>query len=116
MCKTGLATGPEPSPPIRFYVIFQIGGEAKLDTQCHHGSDGPPLKSYLFDVHDEALRFAMYAERTVLALGDTLAAFPGLRLHGRLAILVPDAKFRNIFNVGLKWGSIFVAVPCHCSI
>ena len=25
-------------------AAFQIGGEAKVDTLCHHQSDGPPLK------------------------------------------------------------------------
>ena len=73
---------------------FQLGGEAKLETMCHHESDGPPLRSYLFDVPDERARFATYAERTALALADdVISRFPGLQLQGRLAILVPDADF-----------------------
>eukprot|EP00811_Abedinium_folium_P026835 NODE_3_length_5113_cov_5.809667.p1 GENE.NODE_3_length_5113_cov_5.809667~~NODE_3_length_5113_cov_5.809667.p1 ORF type:complete len:1644 (-),score=416.18 NODE_3_length_5113_cov_5.809667:89-5020(-) len=72
---------------------FQIGGQAKLNTQCHHGSDGPPLKSYLFDVEEEAMRFSKYAEQTVDALHDVINTFPGLNLQGRLAILVPDDAF-----------------------
>ena len=40
---------------------FQLGGHAsKLHTQCQHDSDGPPLKSFLFDLRagaDETERF-----------------------------------------------------------
>ena len=61
--------------------------------QCHHKSDGPPLKTYLFDLEDEAARTSMYAERITVALTDISTAFPGLSLQGRVAILVPHAQF-----------------------
>lgn len=81
-------------------TAFQIGGQAKLNTHCHHGSDGPPLKSYLFDAPGggAAGRFAAYAERTAFALTELVAAFPGLSLKGRVAILVPDDEFLAAFR------------------
>ena len=72
---------------------FQIGGEAKLETKCHHDSEGPPLKTFLFDLKDESKRHAEYAAQVTLALADVVKGFPTLSLQGRLAILVPDADF-----------------------
>ena len=80
---------------------FQIGdksaGEvARLDTQCHHESDGPPLKSFLFDLHenvDDQTRFETYAGKIVDALRHVTNSFEGLRLQNRVAILVPDQHF-----------------------
>ena len=74
-------------------AAFQIGGDAKLDTLCHHRSDGPPLKTYLFELEAEAERFRTYGERIAAALQDVVTAFPGLSLQGRVAILVPDDGF-----------------------
>lgn len=60
---------------------FQIGGEAKLATLCHHKSDGPPLKSYLFNAPAEgAVRMAAYAEWTAFALVEVITG-RGVALH-----------------------------------
>ena len=73
---------------------FQLGGEAKLLTQCHHDSTGPPLKSFLFDVvGDDADRYGKYADETLKALDAVVEDFPGLSLHDRVAIILPDAQF-----------------------
>eukprot|EP00966_Prymnesium_polylepis_P157881 3648955-Prymnesium_polylepis.1 len=82
-------------------MAFQLGGDEKLLTKCHHESTGPPLKSFLFDLpsdggEDDALD--AYALQTVRAIEHVQSTFPGLRLHHRLAIIVPDARFR----VGLR--------------
>ena len=77
---------------------FQIGGEAKLDTQCHHDSTGPPLKSFLFDLDasvSEAARDAKYTERLLEALQHVTTTYLGLELQDRVAILVPDTTFRD---------------------
>ena len=81
--------------------VVQLGGERKLHTQCHHKSDGPPVKSFLFEVaarSSSAERFRAYAERVMAALEHIANLFPGLELTDRVAILVPDAPFLD----GLK--------------
>ena len=81
--------------------VFQIGGERKLHTQCHHRSDGPPVKSFLFELaasSSSVERFRAYAERVMAALEHIANLFPRLELTNRVAILVPDAPFLD----GLK--------------
>ena len=63
---------------------------AKLKTQCHHGSTGPPLKSFLFNVGDDAQRIPVYAEQVVRALEHVTSTFIDLSLCGRVAILGPN--------------------------
>lgn len=72
---------------------FQLGGSAKLKTQCHHESEGPPLKTYLFDVADSSTRYSNYVIQLVNAMEDLIKTFPDLPLQGRLAILMPDGDF-----------------------
>ena len=80
---------------------FQLG-EKKLLTKCHHDSDGPPLQSFLFaaTVGDTELDayYSQYALETVRALEAVMAQFPGLRLHNRVAIIVPTNVFRVRFG------------------
>jgi len=81
--------------------VVQLGGERKLHTQCHHKSDGPPVKSFLFELaasSSSAERFHAYAERVMAALEHIANRFPRLELRNRVAILVPDAPFLD----GLK--------------
>ena len=81
--------------------VVQIGGERKLHTQCHHRSDGPPVKSFLFELaasSSSVERFRAYAERVMAALEHIANLFPRLELTNRVAILVPDAPFLD----GLK--------------
>lgn len=79
---------------------FQLGGEEKLMTQCHHESTGPPLKSFLFDLAPDATldtRYSSYAERVLAGIEHITSTFPGLLLTDRLAILVPDQSFLDGF-------------------
>ena len=81
--------------------VVQLGGERKLHTQCHHKSDGPPVKSFLFELAPSSsseTRFRAYAERVMAALEHIAHEFPRLELTNRVAILVPDAPFLD----GLK--------------
>ena len=43
-----------------------------------------------------------YASHTIDALDRVNLKFPGLRLHNRLALIVPDAAFRESFEQPLK--------------
>eukprot|EP01047_Picozoa_sp_COSAG01_P024051 COSAG01_NODE_1474_length_10192_cov_7.027742_2_plen_2062_part_00 len=73
---------------------FQLHNEILLkEVPCHHGSDGPPLKSFIFDVVS-GNPHAEYALQTLKAVRSVHAKFPGLNLHNRLAIIVPDSDFR----------------------
>eukprot|EP01047_Picozoa_sp_COSAG01_P033072 COSAG01_NODE_2418_length_7734_cov_8.527570_5_plen_385_part_01 len=74
---------------------FQLQKKTLLDdVPCHHASDGPPLKSFIFDVADGSDRYETYASQTLQAVRSVQAKFDGLNLHNRLAIVVPDSEFR----------------------
>ena len=44
------------------------GGQAQGLSRCAHKSEGPPLKSFLFDIGAESDRYDAYAEHTVRAV------------------------------------------------
>ena len=69
---------------------FQLGGDERLATRPHTTSTGPPLRTYLFDAPGPDA----YADSVATALKELVAMFPGLSLHNRLAILVPEEPFR----------------------
>jgi len=78
---------------------FQTAGEDQkgaMETKCHHESEGPPLKSFLFDVNEGQDRAEVYAEQTLRAVRNVTDEFSGLSLHDRLAIVVPNVEFRNM--------------------
>lgn len=87
-------------------MAFQLGGEEKLLTKCHHEATGPPLKSFLFDMcapstgaakkpRTSKVNFSTYADHSTRALLDVMTTFRGLMLHNRLAFIVPDLEFRE---------------------
>lgn len=76
-------------------MAFQLGGEQKLLTRCHHSAVGPPLKSFLFD-HDPAAFgtvAAGYAHHVCEALSFIRRTYSGLPLHDRLALLCASGAF-----------------------
>ena len=76
-------------------MAFQLGGEQKLLTRCHHSAVGPPLKSFLFD-HDPAAfgtLAAGYAHHVCEALSFLRRTYSGLPLHDRLALLCASGAF-----------------------
>eukprot|EP01049_Picozoa_sp_SAG25_P009825 SAG25_NODE_1010_length_4313_cov_1.562411_1_plen_1437_part_11 len=75
---------------------------AALETKCHHESEGPPLKSFLFDVKDGQDQFKIYAEQTLSAIQQVTGEFEGLSLHDRFALIVPNAEFRASLLPGLN--------------
>eukprot|EP00928_Gymnodinium_smaydae_P030743 TRINITY_DN22775_c0_g4_i1.p1 TRINITY_DN22775_c0_g4~~TRINITY_DN22775_c0_g4_i1.p1 ORF type:complete len:1701 (+),score=392.27 TRINITY_DN22775_c0_g4_i1:58-5160(+) len=84
-------------------MAFQLGGEEKLLTLCHHDSAGPPLKSFLFDVSPGGVSFyRCYAENTLRALQHVVSVFPDFSLHNRVALVVPDKRFMMEFREELQ--------------
>eukprot|EP00438_Fugacium_kawagutii_P001779 Skav235958 [mRNA] locus=scaffold592:34814:37549:- [translate_table: standard] len=69
------------------------------------GTIGPPLKAFLFDANAGSL-FAgavqRYAEHTAKALWHILQKYPGVSLHRRIALLVPDIEFLDEFRPELR--------------
>ena len=57
------------------------------------GTDGPPLKSFLFDGSDAKDEFKLYATHVADAIAHVADAYPNISLHQRLALLVPDEEF-----------------------
>jgi hypothetical protein len=76
---------------------FQLkGDDDSVRTKCHHDAEGPPLKSFLFDLDlDTEDQFEKYAEQIVAAIRHIDESFPGLNVHNQLAIIVPDQEFRR---------------------
>ena len=75
-----------------FQLNDASSSKRKEETKCHHQSDGPPLRSFLFEVANGEL-FECYAKHTLSALQRVVSDFPTLSLHDRLAIVVPDDAF-----------------------
>ena len=84
---------------------FQISPDQESDelptTTCHHQSDGPPLKTFLFDVNKES-RVKCYTAETLRAIQHVTGEYKGLSLHDRLAIIVPDDTFRDELKAELS--------------
>ena len=76
---------------------FQLNAEHGIETESQHQADGPPLKSLIFELPSAADRMDAYVAQTVLAVRHVAATFPGLGLHDRMAIIVPDGVFRDDF-------------------
>ena len=95
-------------------MAFQLGGDRKLLTASVSEDAGPPLKSFLFDVEDN--RFEAYGKYCLVrcainqwrtsrrnfdfrpgqaALAHVSTSFPGLDLHDRVCVAVPDDVFRR---------------------
>ena len=85
-------------------MAFQLGGEQKLLTRCHHESTGPPLKSFLFDMdadlHESAA--ACYAHHVTQAITHVRTTYRGLALHDRVAILCPSSEFAHDLAAPLR--------------
>ena len=80
---------------------FDAKGDASRSDdrpRCHHQVPGPPLLPILFDSCGKEERMQQYATQTVVALKRVKRDFPGLRLHNRLALIVPDAAFCKDFE------------------
>ncbi len=65
---------------------------------------GPPLKTFIFMADKEDQHDAMngYITHTVKALQYLLRTYMGLRLHNRLALIVPDNEFLMKFKTSLE--------------
>eukprot|EP00935_MAST-01C_sp_MAST-1C-sp1_P000321 g321.t1 len=73
---------------------FQTNDDSDEPTECHHKASGPPLRPILFgQAPDDVTRSQLYAAKVVGALRYIMGQFPGLSLHDRVGIIVPDAAF-----------------------
>ena len=81
-------------------AAFQISASGEDNSSL--GSDGPPLRTYIFESEGEQPTFQNYARHTVSALWDLISAYPGLSFDGSLAIIVPDELFRDQFRPCLQ--------------
>ncbi|CAE7246880.1 VAC8 [Symbiodinium sp. CCMP2592] len=69
---------------------FQVNAEAAVPA----GTDGPPVKSYIFEAStDEDVRMKHYARRVMDAIVHVDNVYSGVSLHKRLALFVPNEKF-----------------------
>eukprot|EP01048_Picozoa_sp_COSAG05_P004303 COSAG05_NODE_226_length_13453_cov_12.522315_8_plen_319_part_00 len=77
----------------RQFHLAGSGGQAQDVSRCAHKSEGPPLKSFLFDIPAATDRYDAYAFHTVRAVRQIADEFKGLLLHDRLAIICPEHTF-----------------------
>ena len=66
------------------------------------GADGPPLKTFIFVAKDNEDVMNAYIRHTLDAIRHLLRTYMGLRLHSRLALIVPDNKFLLDFKPRLE--------------
>eukprot|EP00438_Fugacium_kawagutii_P001453 Skav211870 [mRNA] locus=scaffold1431:208885:210723:- [translate_table: standard] len=62
------------------------------------GTTGPPLKSFLFDAQDDQEVFSQFAAHTTKALWHIMCTYPSIRIDQHVALIVPDMRFRNVFE------------------
>ncbi|CAE7220972.1 unnamed protein product, partial [Symbiodinium sp. CCMP2456] len=63
------------------------------ETVTSLGTEGPPLKTFLFEVEDQGKKFQTYAMKIVKAVVYIEHLFPAVSLHRRVAILTPNMGF-----------------------
>ena len=83
--------------------------EILSNVRCHHGG-GPPLESFLYvdDTDgDDVARFELCAAKTLNAFGRNVK-LSNLSLNNRLAVIVPDASFRQGLTKGTWRASLRV--------
>ena len=104
-------------------AAFQLGvdggnrvegdGGAPEVVKCHHESDGPPLRSHIFDMKNDQSEgaggpgagvdfYSAYAEHTIEAILGLVETFPTLNMHNRVAILAPNETFRDALHQELQ--------------
>ena len=66
------------------------------------GVDGPPVKTFIFVAKDNEDVMNAYIRHTLDAIRHLLRTYIGLRLHKRLALIVPDNKFLLDFKPRLE--------------
>ena len=66
------------------------------------GADGPPVKTFIFLAKDNEDVMNAYIMHTLDAIRHLLRTYMGLRLHNRLALIVPDNKFLLDFKPRLE--------------
>eukprot|EP00435_Cladocopium_sp_Y103_P019128 s3297_g4.t1 len=73
-------------------VSFQLG-ESGIDNVESLGTDGPPIKTFLFEVQAIQDKMEEYAKHVIAALNYVIHYFPSMSLHNRIALLVKDDDF-----------------------
>ncbi|CAE7892767.1 unnamed protein product [Symbiodinium sp. KB8] len=73
-------------------AAFQLHADTS-ETVTSLGTDGPPLKTFLFQLEEQGKKFDEYARQIVKAVVYIEQVFPGVALHRRVAILTPDKDF-----------------------
>eukprot|EP00434_Breviolum_minutum_P005739 symbB.v1.2.005055.t1/scaffold291.1/size238869/20 len=66
------------------------------------GADGPPVKTFIFVAKDNEDVMNAYIRHSLDAIRHLLRTYMGLRLHSRLALIVPDNKFLLDFKPRLE--------------
>ncbi|CAK9024442.1 Uncharacterized protein SCF082_LOCUS16621 [Durusdinium trenchii] len=82
---------------------FQLSPEHEQGDVVSIGSNGPPLKTYIFEREETGSPpFQEYCRHIIAALKHVVSSYPGLSFHHNVAIIVPDLDFLNSFQEHLK--------------
>ncbi|CAE7031446.1 unnamed protein product [Symbiodinium sp. CCMP2592] len=71
---------------------FQLHTDTE-ETVTSLGTDGPPLKTFLFQLAEHSKKFEEYAREIAKAVTYVEQVLPGVSLHRRVAILTPSVDF-----------------------
>ncbi|CAJ1407420.1 unnamed protein product [Effrenium voratum] len=80
-------------------AAFEYAGQQEVNSL---GTDGPALKTYIFEAKDETGLYTQYANYTSDAITYVIQSYSELWLQGRLALLLPDAGFLEGFRPVLQ--------------
>ncbi|CAK8996151.1 unnamed protein product [Durusdinium trenchii] len=77
---------------------FELEKSKGITTSCS-GTNGPPLKTFIFEALDDAEMFHQCCRYTLDAIRHVFRSYPSLSsLHLRVAIIVPDKTFCDKFK------------------
>ena len=102
MCKVELSEVTRGSQRITAAArTFQLSEAARSVTAV--GTDGPPVKTYIFETGEGTDPLDEYVSHTIKAFWYVVETLPaGLSLHGRVALLVPGESFRRKLEAPLQ--------------
>ena len=81
-------------------AAFQISATGERNSCLD--SDGPPLKTYIFESDRVKSTLQNYCQHTISAFLDLIRAYPGLSFDDSLAVIVPDSFVRDGFRLLLQ--------------
>ena len=82
-------------------LSFRLG-ESRAENVHSLGTQGPPIKTFLFEVQTGQDKMEEYAKHITAAISYVIYHFPSINLHNRMALLVKDSDLLESLNEKLR--------------